>query len=59
MGGCLSGCLGALLCGSFSILLCGSFSIEFSRLGYTVCVRKVNWKGCGNSATARGGLDTA
>jgi len=29
------------------------------RLGYTVCVRKVYWKGCGNAATARGGLDTA
>ena len=29
------------------------------RLGYTVNVRKVNWKGCGNAATARGGLDTA
>ena len=22
-------------------------------------VRNVNWKGCGNAATARGGLDTA
>jgi len=33
--------------------------VVLSTMRSCVCVRKVYWKGCGNAATARDGLDTA